>query len=135
MIYKVIGNFTDENFEKIIIKISSKFKFMYCNDTLYVSMKSVDSLIEDKQFLYKVFRPAKNFFITEITEQTILKEDDVIGEWCKDNFVLLEKQRYEKEQQAKLKKTWIAMDNMEQQLKSELLKQQLNKSKNKKGGS
>ena len=122
MIYKIIGNFTDENFERIITKVSSKFKFMYCNDTLYVSMKSVDSLSEDKEFLYKIFKPARDFFIVEITEQNILKEDEVVGEWCKDNLVLLEKQRFEKEQQVKLKKTWIAMDNMEIQLKSELLK-------------
>lgn len=122
MIYKIVGNFTDENFEKIISKISLKFNFMYCDDTLYVSMKSVDSIEEDRLFLYKVFKPAKDFFIVKITEQTILKESEMIGEWCKDNFVLLEKQRYEKEQQAKLKKTWIAMDNMELQLKSELLK-------------
>lgn len=122
MIYKIIGNFTDENFEKIIFKVSSKFKFMYCNDTLYVSIKSIDSIEEDKAFLYKIFKPARDFFIVEITEQTILKEDEVIGEWCKDNFVFLEKQKFEQEQQAKLKKTWVAMDNMELQLKSELLK-------------
>lgn len=122
MIYKIIGNFTDENFEKIIAKVSSKFKFMYCNDTLYVSMKNIDFLNEDKAFLYKIFRPAKDFFIVEITEQNILKEDEIVGEWCKDNFVLLEKQKFEKEQQAKLKNTWVAMDNMEMQLKSELLK-------------
>ena len=122
MIYKIIGNFTNENFDKIIAKVSSKFKFMYCNDTLYVSMRNVDSLSEDKNFLYKIFRPARDFFIAEITEQSILKEDDVIGEWCKDNFVSLEKQKFEQEQQAKLKKTWVAMDNMELQLKSELLK-------------
>lgn len=128
MVYKIIGNFTDENFDKIISKISSKFKFMYCNDTLYVSMKSIDSLSEDKDYLYKIFRPAKDFFIVEITEQTILKEDNIVGEWCKDNFVLLEKQKFEKEQQVKLRKTWVAMDNMELQLKSELLKK--NQSKN-----
>lgn len=122
MVYKIIGNFTDENFDRIITKVSSRFKFMYCNDTLYVSMKNVDSLSEDKDFLYRIFRPVRDFFIVEITEQSILKEDEVIGEWCKDNFVSLEKQRFEKEQQAKLKKTWIAMDNMENQLKSELLK-------------
>lgn len=122
MIYKIVGNFTDENFDRIISKVSSRFKFMYCNDTLYVSMKSIDSLSEDKEFLYKIFRPARDFFIIEITEQTILKEDEVVGEWCKDNFVLLEKQKFEKEQQVKLRKTWVAMDNMELQLKSELLK-------------
>lgn len=122
MIYKIVGNFTDENFDRIISKVSSRFKFMYCNDTLYVSMKSIDSLSEDKEFLYKIFRPARDFFVIEITEQTILKEDEVVGEWCKDNFVLLEKQKFEKEQQVKLRKTWVAMDNMELQLKSELLK-------------
>lgn len=127
MIYKIIGNFTDENFDKIIAKIASRFKFMYCNDTLYISMKSIDSIGEDREFLYKIFRPARDFFIVEINEENILKEDDVIGEWCKDNFVLLEKQRFEKEQQSKLIKTWKAMDNMELQLKSELLKKNQSK--------
>ena len=98
MIYKIIGNFTDENFDKIIAKVASRFKFMYYNDTLYISMKSIDSIGEDREFLYKIFRPARDFFIVEINEENILKEDDVIGEWCKDNFVLLEKQRFEKEQ-------------------------------------
>lgn len=128
MIYKIIGNFTNENFDKIIAKVSLKFKFMYCNDTLYVSIRNIDSLSEDKDFLYKIFRPSRDFFIAEITEQSILKEDNIVGEWCKDNFVLLEKQKFEKEQQVKLRKTWVAMDNMELQLKSELLKK--NQSKN-----
>ena len=128
MIYKIIGNFTDENFDRIISKISLRFKFMYCNDTLYVSIKNFNSLIQDKEYLYKVFKPAKDFFITEITEQTILKENEVIGEWCKDNFVLLEKQRFEEEQQEKLRKTWIAMDKMELQLKSEIMKKKSDKS-------
>lgn len=122
MVYKIIGNFTNENFEKIISKVSSKFKFMYYNDTLYVSMKLVDSLKEDKEFLYRIFKPAKDFFIVEINEQNILKEEDIIGEWCKDNLVSLEKQKFEKDEQNKLKKTWLAMDNMELQLKSELMK-------------
>lgn len=127
MIYKIIGNFTDENFDKIITKVASRFKFMYCNDTLYISMKSIDSIGEDREFLYKIFRPARDFFIVEINEENILKEDDIVGEWCKDNFVLLEKQRFEKEQQSKLIKTWKAMDNMELQLKSELLKKNQSK--------
>lgn len=127
MIYKIIGNFTDENFEKIISKVSSRFKFMYCNDTLYVSIKNIDSIEEDKLYLHRIFKPAKDFFIMEVTEQSILKEEEIIGEWCKDNFVLLERKRFEKEQQIKLKKTWVAMDNMELQLKFELLKKNQNK--------
>lgn len=127
MIYKIIGNFTNENFDRIIEKLSLKFKFIYCNNTLYASIKNIDIIEEGKEFLHKIFKPAKDFFITEITEKSILKEDDVIIEWCKNNFVSLEKQKFEKEQQQKLKNTWIAMDNMEAHLKSELLKREQSK--------
>ena len=122
MIYKIIGNFTDQNFNRIIDKISLKFNFIYCNDTLYISIKNIDSLSENKDYLAKLFKPAKDFFITEITEQNILKENEMISEWCRENFVRLESQKFEIEQQAKLKKVWLAMDNMEIQLKDELLK-------------
>lgn len=122
MVYKIIGKFTDDNFFKIVDKVSARFKFIYCNDTLYISMKNVDSLEKDREYLYKIFKPARDFFITEITEQNIFKESEIIVEWCRDNLVLLEKQKFEKEQQSKLRSAWLAMDNMESQLKSEMLK-------------
>jgi hypothetical protein len=70
---------------------------MYCNDTLYISIKNIDSLSEDKDYLSKLFKPARDFFITEITEQNILKENEIVSEWCRENFVMLETQRFEKE--------------------------------------
>ena len=42
-----------------------------------------------------------------------MREDKDIIEWSGDNFVRLEKERYEIEQQDKLKKTMRALDNLE----------------------
>ena len=42
-----------------------------------------------------------------------MREDKDIIEWSRDNFVRLEKERYEIEQQDKLKKTMKALDNLE----------------------
>ena len=67
MIYKIIGNFTDENFDKIIEKVASRFKFMYCNDTLYISMKSIDSIGEDREFLYKIF----DFYLLKLSHERL----------------------------------------------------------------
>ena len=41
-------------------------------------------------------------------------------EWCRDNFVALDRQRYEIEQQDKLQNAWKALDNMEVVLKKKL---------------
>ena len=63
MIYKIIGHFNNENFDKIITKVSSRFKFIYCNDALYVAMKRIDNVDDDRNYLYKIFKPARDFYI------------------------------------------------------------------------
>ena len=36
MVYRVLGNFTDENLEEIVNKLSEKFKFIYKNESFYI---------------------------------------------------------------------------------------------------
>ena len=50
-----------------------------------------------------------------------MNEEQSIMEWCRDNFVALDRQRYEIEQQDKLQKAWKALDNMEDILKNQIL--------------
>lgn len=128
MIYKVVGNFNQENFEKIIKRVSERFGFMYYNETLYLSVKDYDSMEGHKDVLSKAFRPSKDFLIREITSENILKEPEIISEWCRNNFVSLEQQKYEKEQQAKLQEVWKAMDKMEKELQI-MLKENYEKNK------
>lgn len=97
MVYKVIGNFTDENFEKIIRKISESFKFIYYKDTLYLALKSYDSFEGHELVINKSFRPVRDFLVRKIDESNILKEPEIISDWCKDNYVKLEQQRFERE--------------------------------------
>ena len=116
MVYKVQGDFNGDNFDKIITKLTPKCIFIYTNDTMYVSLKSIDYLNEGDKFIKSAFKPVKSFLITKINEQNILKEDFVAGNWCKDQFVRLEKQLYEKNKQEKLQATWKAMDKLEDEL-------------------
>lgn len=113
MVYKVIGKFTDENFDKIIKKISGEFKFIYCYNALYLSVKDVKKVEGCKLLLKQTFRPVGDFFIQEINETNIMKEESTVMEWCRDNLLAIDQQRFENEQQEKLKQAWLAMDNME----------------------
>lgn len=116
MVYKIQGDFNENNFEKILSKLAQKCIFIYVTDTMYVSLKSIEYLDDSDTFIKSVFKPARSFLITKINEQNILKEDFVSGSWCKDQFVRLEKQLYEKNEQEKLQATWQAMDRMESEL-------------------
>ena len=70
----------------------------------------------------------------EINEKNIMNEEQSIMEWCRDNFVALDRQRYEIEQQDKLQNAWKALDNMEDILKNQMLNnKENNKNKDKEG--
>ena len=68
----------------------------------------------------KTIRPVISYYIKEINEKNIMNEEQSIMEWCRDNFVALDRQRYEIEQQDKLQNAWKALDNMEVVLKKKL---------------
>lgn len=122
LIYKVIGNFDECDFESIINKISEVFKIMYLNDTLYLSLVNYKDYNKQQEILNIAFQPRDIFVITPITEKNIMKQPDVAMQWCRDNFVLLETERYEIEQQEKLQATWKQMDEMEKELREQAKK-------------
>ena len=126
MIFKIQGDFGMSDFVNMLTKLSQYFKFIYTNDNLYIALKDIKEKDNAKIIMNKVFKPIKNYYIKEINETNIMKEDPIVIEWCRDNFVALDKQRYEIEQQDKLHNAWKAMDNMEEILKKEINKNKVN---------
>ena len=65
-----------------------------------------------------------------------MREEQSIIQWCRDNLVNLDRQKYEKEEQARLKEVMKAMDNMEailQEQKEQMISKSI-KNKNKTEG-
>lgn len=113
MVYKIMGNFNSDNFESILNKIKQYFKFMYKNEALYIALIDYSKKEDASVCMKKAFRPVRDFYIKEISEKNIMDEETVIIEWCRDNLVLLDRQRYEIREQEKLKQTMCALDNLE----------------------
>lgn len=121
MIFKIQGDFNEDNFSKILNKLCKYFKFVYTNQTLYIALNRIENKQEASDLMCKIFRPVRSYYIKEINEKNIMNEEQSIVEWCRDNFVALDRQRYEIEQQDKLQKAWKALDNMEDILKNQML--------------
>ena len=121
MIFKIQGDFNEDNFSKILNKLCKYFKFIYTNQTLYIALSDIKNKQEASALMSKTFRPVRSYYIKEINEKNIMNEEQSIMEWCRDNFVALDRQRYEIEQQDKLQKAWKALDNMEDILKNQIL--------------
>ena len=134
MIFKIQGDFNEDNFSKILNKLCKYFKFIYTNGTLYIALGDVKNKQEASVLMSKTFRPVRSYYIKEINEKNIMNEEQSIMEWCRDNFVALDRQRYEIEQQDKLQNAWKALDNMEDILKNQMLNnKEINKNKDKEG--
>ena len=121
MIFKIQGDFNEDNFSKILNKLCKYFKFIYTNQILYIALSDIKNKQEASALMSKTFRPVRSYYIKEINEKNIMNEEQSIMEWCRDNFVALDRQRYEIEQQDKLQNTWEALDNMEEMLKKQML--------------
>lgn len=116
MIYKIIGRFNDENFEKILKKISTLFDFIYTDQSLFIGLKNYQYKDEGNFLIKKTFRPIKDFYIETIDEKNINKQSPFVKQWCLDRFVLLDTQKFEIQEQDRLKQTWRDLDNMEAEL-------------------
>lgn len=116
MIYKIIGRFNDENFEKILKKISTLFDFIYTDQSLFIGLKNYQYKDDANALIKKTFRPVKDFYIETIDEKNINKQSQFVKQWCLDRFVLLDTQKFEIQEQDRLKQTWRDLDNMEAEL-------------------
>ena len=121
LIYKIIGNFPeDERFEKVLDKLKAHFYFLYSDGALFVSV--IDYANREFAFaeMKKALKPAKDYFIIEIDENNLNREGPFFIDWCKENFVRLERQKYEMEQQKKLRMAMKAIDIFEEKMKASI---------------
>ena len=116
MVYKIIGRFDDNDFEKILKKISEFFDFIYVDQSLFVGLRNYQYKEEGDNLLKKALRPSKNFYIEQVDEKNINRQSDFVKQWCLDKLVLLDTQRFEIQEQSRLRQTWKDMDNMEAEL-------------------
>lgn len=140
MVYKFMGEIPSENRSIFINKLKENFKYIYKNRIFYIALLNYQKSFElcggikgndrydkakttenvDAWLDYLIHDYCNGSMIKiKITENNIMNEDADIKDWLRDNLVALDKQRYEFEQQEKLKATWKAMDYMEQFLYEE----------------
>lgn len=127
MVYKVMGEFQKGNFAEKINRLLNKYKFIYKDGVLYVALQKYlsgktkeDVEQECLEELRGIFAPATDFLVVKLDEGNLGKEEQSVRDWCRDRLVDLDRQRYEVEQQEKLRATWMAMDNMELLLQAEV---------------
>lgn len=113
-VYKVVGNF-DENIYPMLQLVDKEFTFMYVNRVLLIALRDCKNnengaaIIEDIK--------SKGFFVEEVDEKNIVYLNDTMKEWCQENLIRIDTQRYEEEHQDTLKAAWQALDKIEEELK------------------
>lgn len=116
MVYKIVGDFNNENFEVFMKKLTPKFKIMYRNEVLYIALTSL-SLFESEEacerMVRNVFKPKKDFLVQLVTQSNVKKEAPDIADWLTQAWVKLEKEKLAQKEQARLQKLWKDMDEFE----------------------
>lgn len=121
LVYKTIGNFNqDERLVKMLDKLKKDFYFVYADGVLYTAVADYMNRESALELLKKTLKPAKDYFTVEITEENLGKESPFYMDWCKDNLVRIDRQRYEIENQKKLKMAMKAIDIFEEKMQESL---------------
>lgn len=127
MVYKVMGEFQKGNFTEKINKLLNKYKFIYKDGVLFLALqkympgKTKQETEQDcLRELRGIFVPETDFWVSQIDETNLSREEQSVRDWCRDRLVDLDRQRYEVERQEKLQATWMAMENMELILQAEI---------------
>lgn len=113
MVYKILGEFDSNSFDIIFTKLGNYFKFLFKNGNLYLSLINIEDEKKGQELINSLFKSNNDFLVLRITEKNIMKEDKFIVEWCRDNLVNLDKQKYELENQEKIKNMMLILDNFE----------------------
>lgn len=71
MIYKILGDINEKNFDKIVSNISKYYKFLFFRQGLYIALINFEQKDEAQNLMKKTFRPIKDFYIQEITENNL----------------------------------------------------------------
>lgn len=104
MVYKVIGNITDENFQEIINELMEYNRFIYKNGNLYIALNNYENKKENEEVI-KLFKEKwreKEIYTIDITLDNLKSENQEVVDWCKENLIRLERKRYEENEQPRL---------------------------------
>ena len=121
MVYKIQGDFQKVHFPLLFSQMGKFFKIIYKNNNMYIASNHYDINFNEDKFLKKELKKY-NLICFNINETNIMREDEEIINWCRDNLVRLEKERYEIENQAKLQEIMKNLDKMESILKEKYRK-------------
>lgn len=134
MVYRVSGNFTNENLNEFINKLQSKYNIVLRDENVYLALRDYNKEIEfsDKNDLStmensedvmnrltdelktKVFIPLGDYFVKDLTRKSNIEhEDEFIQTWCKENVARIAKQIVEVENQAELRLMMNKLDELE----------------------
>ena len=119
MVFKVQGNFNQDNFIPILDAIKKYFFFIFSDGNLFLAYMDLENIDEAYNTLISSLQPKEEFLVLKVNEKNIMKESPDIIEWCRDHLVRLDKMKYEKENQEKLHAYNSVLDNFENILKQE----------------
>ena len=87
MIFKIVGNFDEVDFEKMLDKLTSIFEFIYCDESLFVALRKWSDRELINKTLKAALKPAKFFVVKERSLYTLGKAQPNIIKWCRAIFV------------------------------------------------
>lgn len=134
MVYKVIGNISDENFQEIINELMEYNRFIYKNGNLYIALDNYKDKKENEEII-KLFKEKwreKEIYTIDITLDNLKNENQEVIDWCKENLIRLERKRYEENEQPRLQRMYEIID-LTDEIMSETIKN-INKKDLQKGG-
>lgn len=143
MVYKVSGEFTNENLNEFVNKLKLRYKIVLKDDSMYLALinyshevdfddrNDLDTMQDSEttmnrltnELKEKVFVPFGNFFVKDLTKKSnIEREDEFIQTWCKENISRLAKEIIEVENQVGLRLMMNKMDDLENELQERMKK-------------
>lgn len=112
LIFKIKSNSFNEKIGEIFQKLSSNYSLFFLGEALYVCPNKYNQKIDFK----KALKPQKDFLISELTEEKLEFEEDVVKEWCKDRLVRLDLQRLEVDKQKQIRDILDYLDELDKTL-------------------
>jgi len=119
MIYKIVSELT--NSLPIIFKqLQLMGNFIYTNKTIYLDTDLDKSIVLSE--LKNAISEDEQILVSEINQTNLFQQAENVKYWIKDIWFREEKQRFELEQQEALKQYNKFLDDLENELKKQLIK-------------
>lgn len=146
MVYRITGEYTDENLNEIIDNLKQKYRILFRDGNLYIALSSYRNEIEKwrkmnesdgyenskevekrlKQEIKDILKDVDpvngdNFWIKSLVSiESVKKEDEFVQDWVRNNNIRIKKERFEIEKQEELIRAWNGLDELERELDKRL---------------